>query len=230
MHALLIPAFLLLASLSQRKTASPSAAPKPLSPPGGAPRARVQATRRPTDRRAMPASQAAPARRTEVQHAPEHPDVIPAPPEAQAAVDAAMADLVKKLEQREMQAPQPTGPGTSSVSRTPYNVPAPASVLRDPFVPTPPTEADPIRPATSVTDMLAMQKQAAKDLLAYVLKTRNFGTEKQRPPEIVRLQQQMGMQLEPREAGILGPKTRARAKELGVAIPRSPNPVPKTKR
>jgi murein L,D-transpeptidase YcbB/YkuD len=173
----------------------------------------------------MPAAQAAPAKRARVSvgparikppltvtHAPEHPNVIPAPPEAQAAVDAAMSQVVRDLQTSEL--PQPS------------STRAPADALRDPF--TPPTaaklsEAEP-KFATSTSQLVAMQTAAAKKLLAFLIKTGRFGTlahdpgPKDRPREIKEAQAALGVT----QDGIVGPKTRAAAAAVGVAIPQRP--------
>ena len=136
-----------------------------------------------------------------------------------------MADVVKRLQQSEL--PSPTGPGTSSVSRQPFNVPAPAEVLRDPFVP--PSAAKLAEPeptfASSRSDMQAKQKAAAQKLLTFLIRTGRFGTlahdtksKKDRPVEIKEAQRVLGVVPD----GIVGPKTRAAAAAVGVALPERP--------
>lgn len=205
MHPLLVPALLMLAALNQkrgevkqelRNIPTPMPPPQPRPQPSAA-HLRVGPAKilapKPKHARAMPAKQAAPAHSLNVEHAPEHPHVIPAPPEAQAAVDAAMSKVVAEMKQGTTPAPSPS---------------------------------QPVVPGTDEDDAHA----AAKELLAFIIRTQKFGTEKERPPEIIALQKRMGMVLEAREAGIVGPKTRARARDLGVAIPKSPHPVARTKR
>ena len=222
MHPLLVPAMLLLASLSQNKKEGP----RPLSPPGGAPKPRqprAQAQRRPaaTDR-PMPAAQAQPAKpKVQIKHEPEHPDVLPAAPEDRAAVDAAMADMIKRLEQQQL--PQPTGNATIRNQ----NVPVPADQLRDPFASRPAVvaEPEPPSPVMTLTEMEQKQRAAAQKLLAFLIKTGRFGTlahdkksKRDRPAEIIEAQRVLRVTPD----GIVGPKTRAAAAAVGVALPERP--------
>lgn len=120
MHPLLVPAILALAAL-RTSTTKPSAAARAIPAP-------PQPSRSP-QARAMPAAQAAPLKnRTrvnvgpahinpplEVSHEPEHPNVIPAPPQAQAAVDAAMSQVVRELQsERPQPPPSPTPQPTAA--------------------------------------------------------------------------------------------------------------------
>lgn len=206
MHALIIPALLLLASLSQRRSQVAEAlreGPKPTPPPGGLRPARAKP--RPTHHaRAMPARDAAPVSRKpplDVQHVQEHPDVLPAPPQEQAAVDAAMAQVVKEHH---------------AIRTDPY-APPQASPKPAPPMPMPPPE---------LTAEQQKQRAAAQKLLAFLIKTGRFGTlahdtksKKDRPAEIKEAQRVLRVSPD----GIVGPKTRAAAAAVGVALPERPN-------
>lgn len=58
-------------------------------------------------------------------------------------------------------------------------------------------------------------KDAAKALLAFLLRTGRFGTLKDQPQEVKDAQRDLGVKAD----GIVGPKTRAAARKQGVALP-----------
>jgi hypothetical protein len=175
----------------------------------------------------MPARAAAPASHKpplDVQHAPEHPDVLPAPPHDQAAVDATMAQVIKDLEHKQMNAPQPTGNATAFTQA----VPVPADQLRDPFVPPPNAADEPTAPfVNTFTELQQKQRAAAQKLLKFLIATGRFGTlahdtksKKDRPAEIKEAQRVLRVSPD----GIVGPQTRAAAAAVGVALPERPKP------
>lgn len=199
MHPLIVPALLLFATLFQRKTQVAEAlreGPKPTPPPGGV----RPPTRKPAGpARAMPARAAAPVSRNpplDIQHAPEHPDVLPAPPHEQAAVDAAMAQVVKEHQ----------------------------AIRTDPYAP-PAAAPTPMPPAPELTAEQQKQRAAAQKLLKFLIATGRFGTlahdiksKKDRPAEIKEAQRVLRVAPD----GIVGPKTRAAAAAVGVALPDRP--------
>lgn len=67
-------------------------------------------------------------------------------------------------------------------------------------------------------------KQAAGELQQFLIKTGRFGSKKDRPAEVVAAQRDLGVKPD----GIVGPKTRAAAAKVGVALP--PMATPKRKR
>jgi len=212
-HPLLVPALLMFAALSQRKgEAQPQAATKPgtrTRPSAARPRAAPPPTAAQA-RQPMPAARAMPAKHkpskpTQTQtitHEPEHPNVIPAPPQAQAAVDAAMSQVVK-----DMRVAQETS--TSPATSTPTPMP-------------PPQEHVEVGPAVVFDEK---KRAAAQKLLAFLIKTGRFGTmahdtkhKKDRPNEIKVAQRALGVEPD----GIVGPQTTAAAAAVGVALPPRP--------
>jgi len=217
-HPLLVPALLMFAALSQRKgEAQPQAATKPgtrTRPSAARPRAAPPPTAAQA-RQPMPAARAMPAKhkpskQTQTQtitHEPEHPNVIPAPPQAQAAVDAAMSQVVKDMS---------TPPATPAQQAMRRIIDAKVAEMHPTPPPTPmppPQEPDP------------KKRAAAQQLLAFLIKTGRFGTlahdtkhKKDRPKEIKAAQLALGVSPD----GIVGPETTAAAEAVGVALPPRP--------
>lgn len=181
MHPILIPLGLLfLANTVKRDT---KGGPTPTPPPGGTtPQpvtkkavrdALITRALKKKAERAEAAIKATQPIRSDPYPAPhvtvEHPDVIPSPPQEQAAVDATMAQVIR--DQQKAAAP-----------------------------------ADDAKRA------------AATRLMTFLIKTGRFGGGKDKPNEVKQAQKALGVKAD----GIVGPKTRTAALNVGVALP--PNP------
>lgn len=168
MHPLIPIALLVLGAYSQRKQQQ-AAPPAPAAP------------------RAVPRQPPPPAARKAAKPpaATGHPDVMPAPASAQAAVDAVMQRVVAET----------LPPGAIVQQAKPAAAPPPVA------------PEDP--------DALARQQTAAKRLLAFLVKTGRFGNKADRPNEVRQAQAELNVTPD----GIVGPKTRAATKAVGVALP-----------
>lgn len=69
------------------------------------------------------------------------------------------------------------------------------------------------------------QAQAARDLTRFLIRTGRFGTLKDRPQEVIAAQTALGVKPD----GIVGPRTRAAAAAVGVALPPIVHPPKKRK-
>lgn len=124
----------------------------------------------------------------------EHPADTKATPEEQAAIDAAVSEAIRAGMPKPIDAnPEYAAPPSSS-SSTPDPPPFPAELAP---------------PSSSAA------KDAAGSLLAFLIKTRRFGSTKDRPAEVLAAQRALGVKPD----GIVGPSTRAAAAKLGVALP-----------
>lgn len=121
-----------------------------------------------------------------------HPADTGASAEEQAAIDAAVSQAIREG------APPP------AAANPEYAAPSSSSITPEP----PPPSAELVQQASSAA------KEAA-NLLAFLIRTRRYGTPKDRPEEVRSAQRALGVP----DDGIVGPATRKAAAKLGVAIP-----------
>lgn len=139
--------------------------------------------------------------RSAVSAAPKRP-VAPAPPHEQAAVDAAVNQAIK--EELQNQAAAANAPPAPAAARSSKPKPKTQTARAKPGAP--PAAASPA-------------KRAAMQLRVYLQATHDFGSKAKPSVDVKDSQRGMGGGLKP--DGIVGPKTRARAKALGVPLPTS---------
>ncbi|HKT94684.1 MAG TPA: hypothetical protein VJS18_21170, partial [Paraburkholderia sp.] len=123
----------------------------------------------------------------------------------QAAVDAAVSQVVRDERAQKAMATTPPAPA-----------PAPAPIITPPPAPAPKETTIPdVQPRTP--------SEAASALLGFLIKTGRFGIPTDRPKEVYDAQRDLGVKPD----GIVGPLTRAAAKKVGVALPPRPAKYPK---